>query len=256
MALPTRMYWLVKHPPGHAVSITINDIPFYRRWSDCHEAPNGPFNHFLVEGENTVSLTMVEPDPPPIVTFRFAFAVLRHSDDAPLFAIQYPRFLRDLPEGEQRLPANYRTTFRFDEPSPRPCWLDAPKTDFPIEGTPELRAAVTALHDAHRRADADAFFQLCDLKCTELQRYYGPRDDLVPEKAKAIWAPIMAEPWDLDPLDWNEITFERRGGGRTAYVSRKEGKPALFARHKTDPTRTWEANLHLTFLGGQWRVFG
>jgi hypothetical protein len=135
-------------------------------------------------------------------------------------------------------------------------WLDSPVTDFPVEGTPSQRAAVTELHDAYRRQDIDDFLRVVSLKTDELQRYYGPMPEFQPANARANYGAMLAEPWDLDPLDWNEIVFERRGGGRTAYVTRKDGRPALFARHKADPMKTWQANLHLCLVGDRWRIFG
>ena len=50
-------------------------------------------------------------------------------------------------------------------------------------------------------------------------------------------------------------TIDGSTRGRTAYVTRKDGGPALFAQHTQDPDRTWEATLHLTMVDGRWRIF-
>jgi len=255
MPLPTHHYYVVKHPPGFWLHISINDLPFYRRFSDCHQAPSGPINHWLVQGENKVVMTLVKPESSGQREFTAAFEILRFSDDRPLFILKYPDFTETLPAVEQPLPLVYHANFHYDEDAPRPVWQDAPKSDFTPAGTPELRQAVFDLYDAFRRKDVDAFVRAAEVKTTELQRFYGPMPGLTPNAMHAEQAANFAEPWDLAPLDFNDIVFERRGNGRTAYVWRKDGGPALFAKHQTDPERTWEANLHLTQVNGAWRIF-
>lgn len=256
MPLPTPHYYLVKHPPGFVLSISVNDIPFYRRVSMFHQAPNGPFNHLMLEGENRVTMLLAELTPEPFRTHTCSMSILRQSDDAPLFHAEYPALLEQYPPEERTLPITHKAMFRFDEPSPRPLWLDSPVTDFPIEGTPSQRAAVAELHDAYRRQDIEDFLRAVSTKTDELQRFYGPMPEFQPANARANYGALLSEPWDLDPLDWNDMIFERRGGGRTAYVTRKDGRPALFAKHKTDPQKAWAANLHLCMVGDRWRIFG
>jgi hypothetical protein len=255
MSLPTPHYYCVKHPPGHVMSITVNDIPFYRRHSDCHAAPTGLFNHWMLEGENQLSLVIVQSEPEPGRFFKLAFEITRKLDDSLLLELLLSKILAEQPADERGLPLHYKTTFHYDEVCPTPVWLDAPRTDFPVEGTKEQHAAVAELWEAQRRKDPDEFLRVCEIKAQELMRFYGPQPATDPATAKAQLAPVMAEPWDLAPLEPHELMFERRGDGRTAYVSRKDGRAALFAKHRTDPGRTWEANLHLTLVAGQWRIF-
>jgi len=255
MELPTQYYYIVKHPPGFWVQISINDLPFYRRWSDHHVAPSGAVNHWLLEGENEVRILLVEPDPPHQRSFKFEFCIQKYEDDSQLLSIEYPNFLDAHPAVERSLPIFHRQTFRFDETSPRPIWRDAPVTDFPIEGTDAQRAAVFKLYDAKQRRDIDQFVTAGEIKASELQRFYGPQAHLAPSAVKANYTSVLNEPWDIAPLDWNDLVFERRGGGRTAYVTRKDGGPALFARHQRDKGKTWEVNPHLTQVQGTWRIF-
>ncbi len=255
MTLPTQYSYIVKHPPGHVLSITVNDIPFYRRHSDCHVAPSGPFNHWMVEGVNELSLVINQSEPQPGRSFKIAFEIVKVTDGAHLLELLFPDLLLDHPVVEQDLPIHHKMTFRLDEPSPRPVWMDSPRTNFPIEGTREQHAALIELHEAQAQGDAGEFLRVCDVKAREMIRFYGPQETTDPATAKGYLARIMAEPWDLAPLDLHELTFERRGDGRTAYVSRRDGRSALFAQHRTDPDRTWEVNPHLTMIDGKWRIF-
>lgn len=255
MPLPTPYYYLVKHPPGFVVNITVNDIPFYRRFSDYHQAPNGPFNHWMLPGRNVVHLTLVQPVEVPDMNFGMSFQVLRFSDDKQLFSLAFPDFLDVHPEEERSLPAAHQAAFDFDRESPKPIWVDAPITDFPPEGTPEQRAAVFDLWDAKKRGDVDDFIRVTEMKARNLEIFYGHNPDHTPGRMRSEYGAILGEPWDVRPLDFDELVFERRGGGRTAYVTRKDGGPALFAQHTQDPDRTWEATLHLTMVDGRWRIF-
>ena len=255
MGLPTPHYYLIKHPPGMVASISVNDIPIYRRFSDYHQAPNGPFNHWMLSGQNVVHLVLVEPEPLPNSWHSFSMEVLRHSDDVPIFTVSFPGLLALHPEDERDLPVAHQTAFNFNEESPRPIWLDAPVTDFPPEGTPEQHQAVFDLHDAYSRGDVDAFSRAIEPKMTELARFYGPNPATSPAANRAEFVKNFAEPWDVRPLDFNDLMFERRGGGRTAYVTRKDGGPALLATHKTDPDWTWEPTLHMTQIAGRWTIF-
>lgn len=251
----TPFYWLVKHPPGHVVNLTVNDVPFYRRSSDHHAAPNGPFNHWLLPGRNVVHLTLVQPVPVPGMKFSMSFQVIRFEDDMALFTLAYPEFIQVHPEEERSLPASHQAAFDFPLDAPKPIWFDAPVTDFPPEGTPEQRAAIFELWDAKRRGDVDDFIRATEMKARNLELFYGPNPDHTPGKMRGEYGAILAEPWDLRPLDFEELIFERRGGGRVAYVTRKDGGPTLFAQHKEDPDRTWEPTLYLTMVEGRWRIF-
>jgi len=255
MGLPTPYYYLIKHPPGFVANISVNDVTFYRRYSDYHQAPNGPFNHWMVEGVNVVHLVLVQETPKPGMDFKFSMEILRFEDDAPIFQMNFPQLLALHPPEEQALPVTHQTIFRFDEISPRPIWMDAPEADFPPEGNAEQRAVVAALHDAKSRGDLDDFIKLTEIKRTALERFYGPNPEETEAALRATYAPILSEPWEVDPLDFNQLMFERRAGGRVAYVTRKDGGPALFAKHKTDPERTWEPTLYLTQVNGKWRIF-
>ncbi|MBL9022652.1 MAG: hypothetical protein JNL21_10660 [Myxococcales bacterium] len=268
MALPVPHYYQILHSPGVVARVTVNDIPFYRRAVDFAMSPAGPFNHMIVPGDNVVVLELTPaPGPvPPTVTQTFDFRIMRESDDRVVFRAKWPDLV-DYPKPEKgdpptryldqdkRLPAVYTGRFEPDFENPRPIWLDAPTGAFPAEGTREQHDAVLELYEAFRRRDVDGFLAASELKLAEHRRFYGAIPELAPDVAKARYGEMLREPWNLDPYDPSQLVFERRAEGRAAYVTRKDGTPALQARHQTDPSQAWRANLLLTRAEGRWRIF-
>jgi hypothetical protein len=254
MALPTPHFFQIKHPPGVVADVQVNDVPFYRRYSELHQAPAGPVNHLLLEGENTVTIRLAEAHPDPMRISSFEVSFLRESDKKVLFRRRWPDFAELHPEEERQLPVVHHAVFRFDEPTPRALWADAPVESFPLEGTAELHDALRALHDAYARADVDAFLSAMEHKTADFVKFYGPLPELEPQVARGTYGERLRQPWELDPYDPTKIVFERRAGGRAAYATSKEGGPALFAKHKLDPAETWEASPLLARVDGRWRI--
>ncbi len=255
MSLPAPHQYQIRHAPNLVATVLVNDVPFYRRVYDSHEAPAGPANHLLLEGENevTIHIDSIEPDPYMIRSFELEF--LRESDKSAVFRARFPDYLKQYPEEERKTPFTHKQKFLYSEPSPKPLWLDAPRESFPSEGNREQHEAVAELHRAYGSADIDAFLSAMELKTAEFTKFYGSLPELAPEAARASYGQVLREPWDLVPLDPNELLFSRHCDGRVAYVTRRDGRPALFAQHKQDPGRTWNANLLLTRATGRWRIF-
>lgn len=254
MALPTPHYYQIKHSPGVVAYILVNDVPFYRRMADLNITPAGPFNHMMVKGENTVTLMLAEPNADPYRIRTFELNIMREEDDKVVYHARWPDLREDLPEGKRDLPIQHEGKFVFDEETPAPIWQTAPRESFPSEGTRELHEAVLELHGAYARADIDGFLKAMEHKTAEFQKFYGPMSELAPDTARATFGKTLAEPWDLAPYEPAEVVFESRAQGRAAYATRHDGKPLLMARHKLDPTSTWEGNLLLSRIDGRWRI--
>jgi hypothetical protein len=257
------LYYQIKHPPGIVANVTVNDVPFYRRVVDHNAAPAGPFNHMLVPGKNLIEVSLAEvPGATPAHVERgFAFQVRREDDDVVLFDATWPAFAAEYPEEQRKLPIVHARHFEPPFEARAPIWGDAATDYFPPEGTPELHAPVKELHAAYARADVDAFMGSTALKMDLHRRYYGAMPETDAAAARAHIAGQLAEPWDVRPLELAELVFERRCGGRVAYVTRRDGGHALLATHKADPGQAWTANLYLTRPakpgGGHegWRIF-
>jgi len=257
MPLPDPHFYTVLQPPGVVARISVNDIPFYRRVVDHHASPSGPFNHMIVPGENVVTLELAEVPGvvPANVVSVFEFRVQREADDRYLFRAKWPELAKEYPEEQRQLPIVHVRTFEPEFETPMPIWIDAPRDFFPSDGTPEQHDTVRELHEAYRRGDADAFLGATQLKLAEHAKFYGQTPELAPAAAKQRYAELLREPWDLDPYEPEALVFEQHADNRVAYVTRRDGGPALNATHKTDPTQAWRPNLLLTRVSGRWRIF-
>jgi len=254
----TPYYYIVRQMPGLALRLALNDVPFYRRAVSYNVASNGPVNHALIRGENTVLMEFFQDAVNPLspnARIMLDFVVLREEDDVIVHETKWPALL-DLHKPEDRkLPLVHRTHFTIDTEIPKPLWADNPPEFFPPEGTDEQHEAVFQLHDAYRRQDVGAFLAATELKLADHKRYYGPTPGLDPISAERDYGAKLREPWDVAPYKPEELVFERWQEGRVAYVTRKDGGYALQATHRTDPKQAWNANLYLTREAGKWRIF-
>lgn len=255
MALPTPHYYQIKQAPNLVARVKVNDVPWYRRLVDFHHAPAGPANHLFLPGENevTIEIHSTEQDPYMIRTFELLF--MKESDDSRIFRAKFPDYMEEYPEEERKLPFTHKQRFLFEETSPLPVWFHAPREGFSSEGSSEQHEAVRELHAAYANQDIDAFLHAMEHKTAEFAKFYGHLPELSPENARASYGKTLREPWDLRPYDPTELVFERHCDGRVAYVTRRDGGPALSADHKVDPSQTWQANLLLTRIDGRWRIF-
>ena len=251
-------YYIVRQMPGLALKLALNDVPFYRRAVDLNLATNGPVNHALLPGENTVLMEFLQaPVNPQAPNARVVldFEVLLFDGDVKIHESKWPQVLDRAKPEDRKLPFIHRDKFDADKGLPLPIWDKAPRETFPSEGTPEMHDAVFELWDAYRRADVGAFLSATEVKLAEHQKYYGAMPELAPAEAARTYGAKLREPWDLQPFVPEELVFERWADGRVAYVTRKDGGHALVATHKTDPKQRWRADLYLTRVDGRWRIF-
>ena len=251
----TRVRYDIQHPPGVVARVLVNDVPFYQDLVDYYASPSGRFNHLLLQGENTITFAIDEVSPDPYVIRRFTLKLVNHETEQVLFTENYPGLFEQYPKEERKLPFVHHAKFLFDEETPKPVWLDAPKESFGPEGTPDQHKAVFELWDAYNRQDIDDFLKAMELKTAEFQKFYGLMPELSADAARAEYGAALKEPWDLEPFDPKQLLFERRCDGRVVHVLRNDGGFALRARHKTDPVRSWNARLLMTRVEGRWRIF-
>lgn len=251
-------YYIVRQMPGLALRLSLNDVPFYRRAVTYNLATNGPVNHALVRGENTVLMEFFSaPENPDTPGARVVldFEVLEEKDDVKIHESKWPYLLEKYKPEDRKLPFVHRDKFNLDADLPPPIWESAPRDAFPPEGTPEQLDAVYELWDAYRRQDVGAFLSATEIKLAEHQKYYGAMPELAPAEAARTYGAKLKEPWDVAPFVAEDLVFESWADNRVAYVTRKDGGHALLATHKTDPKQRWRADLYLTRVDGRWRIF-
>ncbi|MBK8939871.1 MAG: hypothetical protein IPM79_20170 [Polyangiaceae bacterium] len=251
-------YYVLRHMPGLALRLALNDVPFYRGVVTFNKATNGPVNHALVPGLNTVRMDLaaapVNPDSPSARVV-LDFDVLEQEGDRLVHTVRYPQLLERHEPKQRKLPLTHVETFEVEGDVPPPIWENSPREEFPESGTSEQLDCVFELWDAYKRQDIGAFLSATEVKLSDHQRYYGAAPELAPAEAARTYGAKLREPWDVAPFEPHELSFERWADGRVAYVTRKDGGFALLATHKTDPGQRWRANLYLTKVDGRWRIF-
>jgi len=259
MAPPMYIYRIM-HRPGSRVRALINGVPVYNRSVTDNASPAQPITHWLTTGDNTLTFELWEaPLSPrtPYLGAHFAFLIREvkgNNDPTPieeidLFAWHYPNSLIDK-EFPTALPLVHTEVFHVSADLPAPAYAKATREEFPVEGTPEQRAAVFELYDSFATRDGARFDQVMDVKYSEFDRYYS-----LPPNTKAEAVQQMNAPWIMEPFDEHDLRFDRLQDGRLARVYRASGKQAVHAAHRDEPYLGWGTDFFMTRLDGRWRIY-
>lgn len=249
----------VGHGTGVAARVLLNDLPMYTGAGQQNITVSGPANHLLLPGENTLTLELF-PAPRPLdaPTIEGPVAFTLRLDDAEgtiVHRVKWPDCWEALAEEHQVLPFAHASRFVADELLARPVYWDVAPVDFPLEGTPDLHLAVMEYSHALARRDVDAFLEANALKLAERQRANPGHSELDRGVQRQKLQGYLGRDWQLRPARMEELVFERRAGGRVAYVTRKDGGHAVEAFAADDPSETFAVDLFLTRHEGRWRVF-
>lgn len=255
---------------GIHARIDVNDLPFYKL--PLRSGPfsaNGGLNQLLVPGENVVDLQILAgpTEAPPKATpsqheiVSITIFVVTDPNTRPIGAdiihkVAFPEIWKDEPVEKRRLP--YRHVFKFTPPCEvfTPAYLSAPVETFDCDGTPDLRDAVTQIHDALEAGDADRFIDLVSLKLEEKSRAYEGATEGLISTQRQRFTEFFRNGLDVKPLgDFSEIHFRPRVGGRVCEVVRWDGLPLLHAINSNDKSDQFKGNLLLTRHNDAWRAF-
>lgn len=249
----------VGHGTGVAARVVLNDLPMYSGNGQQNITVSGPANHLLLPGLNTVLLEIFpapRPADAPTIEGPVVFTMRLDVDEGTIVhRVKWPDVAEILPEAQQVLPFAHTSTFTVDNRIPKPVYLDAPPSDFPLEGTPAQHAVVREVLDALSRRDIDGFMALHTLKLEERQKANPGHGELAAHVQKKALAGWLQKPWIVRPTPMDELAFESRCGGRVAVVTRPLGGRAVEAVNSEDPSETFSVDLYLTRHEGRWRVF-
>ena len=260
------LYYRMYQGPGVGVRSRLNDLPFYRRGGDDNWTQSGPANQLLVPGENTFTLEIFQVPPPahsPHLRGPARFTLL-YDDGDPLgekdrraHVVEWPAVWEPLPEEERVLPFAHVSRFVVEDEAgiPPPIYANVPKGAARAAKIEDLRAPVEEMHDAFARRDTGAFMDAVALKNAEHRRYYGPMSETDEGAVRNDVAGAFAQPWQVRPLDWNELEFDRRCDDRVVHVYRKDGGHAIEAQRVDDPEKSFATDVFLTLYEGRWRAF-
>jgi hypothetical protein len=250
---PPMYIYRIMHRPGSRARALINGVPVYDRIVKNNVSPAQPITHWLASGDNTLTFEMAPAPLSPLTPYmgpHFEFWIQDDKDqDNKLFLWKYPTSLEDKQLPTQ-LPLVQSEVFHVSADLPEPAYMKATKEDFPVEGTPAMRAAVYELYDAFASKDGARYDQVMDVKYSEFDRYYT-----LPSTTKAEAIEQMNAPWDLEPFDEQDLRFDRYLDGRLVWVRRESGRLAVRAVNRDEPYLGWGTDFFITRLDGRWRIY-
>lgn len=254
---PPMYIYRIFHGPGSRARALLNGVPLYDRIVTENVSPAQPITHWLVSGDNTLTVELSpEPRPPNIpgslTYFEFSVRAVKEGikiEEVEIFKWIFPNTLKEK-ELPAVLPLVHSEVFHISADLPEPAYAKATREEFPKEGTPELRAAVFELYDSFASRDAARFEKAMEVKSGEFDRYYE-----LPANSKADAMEQMNAPWIMEPFNEEDLRFERHLDGRLVKVSRESGRPAVGAVHRDEPYLGWGTDFFLTRLDGRWRIY-
>lgn len=249
----------VGHGTGVAARTSLNDLPMYTGAGQQNITVSGPANHLLLPGENTLTIEIYpapRPADAPTVEGPVVFTLrLDEEEGTIVHRVRWPDCAELLPVAQQVLPFVHVSRFVVDERLVHPVYWDAPKAEFPLEGTPDQHLAVHEYLQAFRKSDVDAFMDANALKLSERQRANPDHSEFERGAQRKKLAGYFEREWLVRPTNVEDLAFESRAGGRVAYVTRRAGGRAVEAIAADDPSETFAVDLFLTRHQGRWRVF-
>ncbi len=260
----TRYSFSLVHGPLLTVRATLGDLPFYRGRGGERASLTGPANHLLSPGDNVLTLDLEAPSSaaaaalaaaPPHLTF-----TLRVDDEADtrVHAVSAAEIWAELRPEQRKLPWKHVSCFHADTRLVRPVCAESPRARFTRDGTPEQKEAVREIYRAFESGDAQAFLRAIKLELEEKQRAYPDVAELSVTRRREKIAARFAKKWRIRPIDLRslrELSFESRLEGRVAFVTRRDGGPAIEAVAAGDASNRVEMDLLLMRKGSAWRVF-
>jgi len=244
--------------PGVRARAWLNDLPIYTvRPTATNDGTTMLANHLLWPGENTLRIEVQQMGKPETSFFHVDF--LREDDpEIPaqrFHSAPWPQLWDSWPEELRVLPFNHVSTFSIPDDHPQPIVASAKPEDVPIDGTPEMHAAVFELHQALAKKDGVGIVDAVALRMEDQKRFYG---DISGTKKSAYvpgYAEAFRDPWEVPPFDAKRLVFERCAGGRAVFVTGLDGEHAVHGKNMVNPEQSYETDLLLVRHEGRWRAF-
>lgn len=249
----------LRQGPKTIARVTLNDLPFVRDPSSAFRDTARPCSHFLVPGENWLTLEVwdgpVSPDSPQLQG-PVDVMIQEIETEKTLARIAWPAFAINAGQKLEALemPFYFTTKFELPEEHPKPRYDGLPNESIPEEGTADLLDAVARLRESLASRNAKAFVGENALKLDEQRRFYGDSRDFDPSGLVAAYERRFQDPLAVQPVEPAELRFEGRAKNRVAYVTRKDGRPTISARGVLDPGQSYELDPLFVRHDGRWTL--
>ncbi len=256
---------------GAMAEAFVNGLPLSARSVRGPRSQSKHYNERLLQGKNQLELHIHRA--PNKDDHEVSFEVYRLASAAERLAAAgaevephtliervYPAIVDELQQDDstpRRLaPLCYRTTFHISATlNEHECFSATPQS-FDEEGTPALRSAVHATHNAVLANDVDELIRLRAFKHRNLERCYRGHANYAAAAANASVRRFFSEPFEVDPFDPGLLHYEPLLDGRVARIRRLDDAPIYGAYRKSDPKHYFATHVALfAHVDGEWKLF-
>ncbi|MFO0548049.1 MAG: hypothetical protein U0271_06660 [Polyangiaceae bacterium] len=248
MSVPYFNY-LIRHGLAVRARVAINGFVLVDGESTLMNTHTGVANHYLVPGENRLSVSCFgDPDHK---SARLD-AAIRDEDKVELVSASWTERPAD---GTELGPLGWHFHKVFTIPStfPRPLYLAAPPAGIPEDGTPELADAVLELRGAFERGDPSAAISLFELKSHDTHKMLETSWS-EPSATEALLGGALSGPWDMAPIHRRDLVFRTSCDDRLVHVSRASGDKVLQGNRRGQEKPSVASDLTFMRWQNRWRV--
>lgn len=252
----------------------LNDLPIHKVPRPGPDSMSGGANHFLVPGRNKLALEVWHlPPAPPVVPipsgdkpvrivpvgmkiYQVVDASAEPIQIAELTSVNLPFDIPLRPGESVEMPLYHEVEFDLPFPVTEPVFWRAKAHEVPCAGTPDLHRVVTEVHAALTDGNLRRFLEMVALKHESYAASYPGEPSAAVDRQRSAIERFFSHAIRVKPLDLTKVHFEPRLNGRVIYVSGWDDRPVLEAAADDLPGMALRANLLLTDLDGQFRIFG
>lgn len=212
---------------GLAAEARINDIPVDRDPTGVPRISQNALNHWLIEGENRLSVSLGRLDPASALE-RYECEVLAR--DSAIGSASEERVVGYRWPGGASLPTwpgreVACLTFHAYLGAGRWRWLDAGSGPIAESDRLRLLARVAELHRATSARQLEVVLQQLTTQHQEMARAHGADPDAYRDRqSRTLEAYMSHDRFRLEPLELSRLKLEPRADGRLVFVTDQDGR--------------------------------
>lgn len=270
--MPAYRYVLQVTAKALRVGISLNDIPVVLIFPGEADTPiDVPINHELVNGENTILVTIhfgltpaTERNIWKVDTLKTGYsgnAILKidlvlYQIDGSIAVSPPAAWTMDWSGEALPVPTVLQRSFVIHDTFAVWSWRRSlPVVELPASIRNQAWSFLSSLHTALTNGKIDEIVAQSDLKCRELTAAYGvSAQPLLSGLRQALTEHAGNEEWILDPLDRSILSLRVVGQGRLIECRQTNWDHALIFRHKANKLETFFLPVMIGWLADRWQV--